>query len=370
MLEKNRVLILYSNYGEGHFQAARAIQEAAENEKGWQTFLLDMMEWSHPWFHTISQPLYLKGVHSFPRLYGHFYEKTKNLDTPYLLKQFLRTGLKRMKQLLDELEPSIVISTFPYAAAVMSLMKGFGLTAVPTATLITDHCDHRSWIHPHTDHYFVGSEDVYKHLSEEWVPKQQISITGIPVRSVFQGHYNSTLLKQKLGLSVSSPTLLVMGGGYGMIGEGIIRALETFEEKLQVVIICGKNEKRREVMQRIFDGSRHDVLVKGYVHNIHEWMAIADVLITKPGGSTISEALSMKLPMILYQPLPGQEQANAEFLCRHQVAVEAKDDQELKKWMQNIMSNPEIRTAIKKRMEGLDFSRSTNHILEQISLMA
>ncbi|WP_047152934.1 MGDG synthase family glycosyltransferase [Aneurinibacillus tyrosinisolvens] len=370
MLPKNRILILYSNYGEGHLQAARAIQEAAERKEGWQATLLDMMECSHPWVHSISQPLFIKGVSSFPRLYGHLYKITKKQDTPYLVKQFLRTGLKRMKMWLDEVNPTMVISTFPFAAAAMSLMKAYGLTSIPTATLITDYCDHRSWIHPYTDRYFVGSRDVFNDLSEKWVSQDRIRITGIPVRPVFQRQYNVSSLKQQLGLRTDLPTLLVMGGGYGMIGDGVYGALESMDKMLQVIIICGKNEKRRRNMEETFAHSKHHVLTKGYVYNIHEWMAASDLLLTKPGGSTISEALSMNLPMLLYQALPGQEQANADFLCRCRVAIEAKNNRELGYWLDSMISHPSLRTTMKQRMRDFHASSSTDQILEQITQFA
>lgn len=370
MLKENRILILYSNYGEGHFQAARAIQEAAENEEDWQVSLFDMMEWTHPWVHSVSQPLFIKGVTAFPRLYGHLYEKTKRQATPYLLKQFLRTGLKRMQRLLNQIQPTMVLSTFPFAAAAMSMMKAYGLTSVPTATLITDHCDHRSWVHPNTDHYFVGSEDVYKQLSERWVSGEQMSITGIPVRPAFAQPYNPLRLKQQLGLKEDLPTLLVMGGGYGMIGNEICGILEQIKPSLQVVVICGKNEKRRKEITEACNRSRHTALVKGYVHNIHEWMATADVLITKPGGSTTSEALSMRLPMILYRTLPGQEQANADFLCHHQVAVEAKNMYELRTWVDRMFAVPQLRSSMSERMKQLQTFSSTEQILAQIKQFA
>lgn len=366
MLAENRILILYSNYGEGHFQAARAIQEVADKNEDLQVFLFDMMEWTHPLFHSISQPLFIKGVSTFPRLYGHIYEKTKGQATPYLLKQFLRTGLKRMQRLLNQIQPTLVLSTFPFAAAAMSMMKAYGLTHVPTATLITDHCNHRSWIHPYTDHYFVGSEEVYNQLSGKWVSGEQMSVTGIPVRPAFTRPYNHYRLKQQLGLKNNLPTLLVMGGGYGMIGKEISEILEQIHQTIQVVVICGKNKKRRREITEAFAHSRHDVLVKGYVHNIHEWMATADVLITKPGGSTISEALAMKLPMILYQTLPGQEQANADFLCHHQMAVEAKNQDELKNWVDQMCDFPQLRVSMSERMQLLQPSRSTEQILQQI----
>ncbi|MBU8918419.1 glycosyltransferase [Bacillus sp. FJAT-29953] len=345
-VKKEKILILTGNYGDGHIQVANALNEAIQIRfPDLEPVVFDFMEWVHPYSNQVSRFIYLQGVKKFPQVYGYIYQKTRRVNTfSKMMKTILSTGLGRMKKLLEEVEPTVVVSTFPLAAAVMSKLKSFGLTDIPTVTTITDHTDHSCWIYPYTDQYIVGSKLVRDALISLGVEKKRIAHTGIPIRQQFSQTFKREEICEKYGLDPQMPTVLVMGGGCGMIGDGssTIQEFDALPQPIQLIVVCGHNEKLRLQLKEKLKNSKHRIHLTGYIDYVHELMAISDLMITKPGGVTTFEAIAMELPMLLYKPIPGQEQDNAKFLVRSGVAVQAKTDRDLTNQLSKLLSTPKL----------------------------
>ncbi|MRN53181.1 MGDG synthase family glycosyltransferase [Paenibacillus monticola] len=363
-----KILILSGTLGDGHMQAARAMLEAsALYRPGMVVEVVDFMSWIHPYMHTFERYCFLLWVKHFPSLYGYMFQKTRRDNSlSRLLKQLRSFSIQRMVTLLQEANPTLLVSTFPPAAAAISLLKAKGLIDVPAVTVITDHTDHSYWIHPHTDLYLVGSERVRLALQRRGISKTIITVTGIPVRPA----YNQTLDKRKLrvknGLSPKVFIVLVMGGGEGIINKSFIDQVnsETLPPDIHFNIICGRNEKLMKRLQGEFQ-NRPNVQIKGYVEDIHEWMAMADVLITKPGGLTTSEALASRLPMLLFQPQYGQERDNADYLISAGAAWELGICQ-LQSQLQQLLNNQEILSEMKEAARKLMHKDSARLAINEI----
>ena len=152
-------------------------------------------------------------------------------------------------------------------------------------------------------------------LAEKGVESWRIFDTGIPIDTSFTMKYDKHQLAKEMNLDLNIPIVLVMGGGLGMGGVKMaLTALETLKMKLQVLVVAGENHNLRAELRKIAESSKHLVRVWGFSDNIQELMAVATLLITKPGALTISEALAMELPMVLSEPIPGQEKENAEYI--------------------------------------------------------
>jgi processive 1,2-diacylglycerol beta-glucosyltransferase len=266
-------------------------------------------------------------------------------------------------ELLQEVQPSVVVSTFPFAAGVMSKLKGCGLTHIPTVTIITDYTDHSYWIHPDTDQYIVGSSLVRQALNRHGIADSKIADTGIPIKSQFYGYHSRQALSEKYGLDFDLPTIMVMGGGNGMIRDGLstFRELDALPQPVQLIIVCGHNEKLRLQLKEELKDSKHRIHLTGYIDYVHELMAISDFILTKPGGITISEAMAMNLPMLLYSPLPGQEQDNAQFLVQAGVAIQAENHADLRKKLSQLLNTPRFLISMKEnvkrfQIKGTNFS--------------
>lgn len=364
-----KILILYGTYGDGHLQAANALQEATRlRHPEAETVLVDMMEWIHPYVHTVSRYLFMQGVKKFPSLYGYIFHKTRHSKSSLVLKSYYLLILRRLLKLVEETEPTVVVSTFPLAAATMSMLKAYGWTCVPVVTVITDHTDHSYWIHPCTDRYIVGSNQVREALLQSGIEDARIFVTGIPVRPEFSQTYDREALLDKYRLDPALPVVLVMGGGYGLISDGvsILHSLEKVPQTMQLIVVCGRNRKLLKELRKAGHASKHRMMLRGYVHYVHELMAVSHVMITKPGGLTTAEAIAQELPMIFYKPLPGQEQDNARFLLRSGVAVQADSQEDVANQLNLLFAHPEKLAAMREKARHLQSKWAAFDALEVI----
>lgn len=353
-MPNDNILILYSNYGDGHPQAAKAIHDSlALSHPKARITLIDFMQLAHPYMYPAIRYLFLQGMRKFPDIYGFLYNKTRPLNTlSCFLKKYNRFGIQRLLKLIHELEPFVVVSTFPMAAGAMSLLKSRGMTNVTTTTVITDHTDHSYWVYPFTDRYIVGSEVVKQGLLQYDVPHHRISITGIPVRLEFMQGYDRKVLARKHGLDPQMKTVLLMGGGCGIIKDSaaLARSFEALPVIIQWIVVCGHNRKLRRQLEDICRASKHRIHIKGYVDYVNELMAVSDVMISKPGGLTISEALAMELPMVVFNSLPGQEADNTRFLLRSGAAFQAETVEDLVNIITGVIQNPEMLKSMREKI--------------------
>ncbi|PFK67538.1 1,2-diacylglycerol 3-glucosyltransferase [Priestia megaterium] len=332
--QKLKALILTGSYGEGHYQVAHAIEEAIKLKKlNLEPIIVDITSYRYAFVSNISRRIFIKGVTEFPSFYNYLYTKSREANYfSAFLKVVGRTGVSSILELVNKLQPGIVISTFPFAAGMMSYLKKRNLTNIPTVTIITDYTVHSMWIYPYTDQYIVGTYNVSSGLNQRGVNDELIKVTGIPIHPKFSNFHPKDKIKQKYGLKHNIPTMLIMGGGYGLIGglDQMIHSLEECPFELQIIIICGHNRKIKKSLESSLKYSKHHIRIMGFVTYIDELMAICDVMVTKAGGITITEGLALNIPILLYQPLGGQEQDNTKFLVETNAGVLVKDASDLK----------------------------------------
>ena len=339
------VLLLTAGYGGGHIQAAQALGNAfsvlypnlrAETIN----FMKQMLG---PSLDRSIHLTYITLVKHTPSLYRNFYRLTdKSSFSPFWQRRMNRLGFTRMGRYLRVNPPRLVVALYPIPAGVVSELKRKGLHNVPLATVITDHVAHGQWIHPHTDLYLVGSDPVKRELVERDIPQERIEVTGIPIDPAFGRKGNKHSLRRELGLEEDLFTVLILGGFFGHWGgmKEICTRLARFPLPIQVVVITGKDFKMKEKLGPIAIKSRHPIHIQGFVDAMPPWMAVADVLISKAGGITISEAMASELPILIYQPIPGQEEANVRYLVQEGAAKAANTIPQLTLWLEQLIQNP------------------------------
>lgn len=375
MLAISKLLILSASYGEGHQQAAVAVSDAmrAVNEEI-DIQIVDYIRTVHPMLDSVAKYCYLTSVRFAPALYGLFYRGTSQIPPSSLLQRQLNSiGLEDLAEQLDTYQPDVILSTFPIPAGVVSYLKQQGRTDVPLATVITDHAIHSQWIHPQTDRYFVGSNHVKAGLIRRGIAAEAVQVTGIPVRPAFAETYDRTALQRKYGLDPDIPTVLVMGGAYGVLGDiqSICEELFHYPHPLQVVIITGRNERMKAQLDVAVQDATTFARVYGFVREVHELMRVADVMVTKAGGLTISEALAMQLPMVLYRPIPGQEVQNALFLVRSGVAVLARSRKEVSEHLYDLLiARPDKRRQMRAKALGIRKLHAASEIADGLVSLA
>jgi processive 1,2-diacylglycerol beta-glucosyltransferase len=324
-----RVLIATVTAGAGHVQAAAALEEAWRQLRPRDVLeRLDVLDFTPRLYRKMYVEGYIKLVEHAPELWGHVFKRT---DNPRLLRKLarLRRTLahltsKKFTGQLKRFKPDAVLCTHFMPLEILGRFKASNRPARATpplvASIVTDFEAHALWMEAAVDLYCVAAEETKGRLVARGVPAEQVAVTGIPVAAKFSAPVQPAEVRKRLGLRDDLPALLVLGGGFGMgpVAQ-ILRELNKLERPVQILVVCGRNEElRRELAVQ---DHRHPTQVLGFVSNMHELMAISELIITKPGGLTTSEALAMGKPILVLNPIPGQEAANSDFLLEHGAAI-------------------------------------------------
>lgn len=348
--------------GSGHRMAAEALADALrEIQPDTEVRIVMGLQTASPMLREVSRFFYLNILRYRPSLWQRLHERDHKWAAA--LKKPLGIWLSRrlITRLIEQERPDIVVATHAYCFAALAeakrkASKPFSLVGIPT-----DYCFHHFWVHPGADLYAVAhpqlAEQIRVHAGLEHVP---ILEAGIPIRRKFQTFtdYEKGQWKQKLGLQPQLFTVLLCGGegGYGAM-EQVLRGLVAETDPLQIVVVTGRNRALRERLSRLVpelpNPTGHALVIRGYEPAIWEWMAAADLLITKPGGISCAEALALRTPLILYQPLPGQEQRNVSFLMQQQAALFAGQADQVGELVGRLRTSAEEREEIIRRMSQL-----------------
>lgn len=353
---KKRVLIVSASIGSGHHQAARAIAaELARRQDNLQITIADFMEDTDSYLAAFMKEAYLKMLELSPNMYDLVYRVSQaplpGFKAQGLLARVLQGG---MAQLVRRHRPDLIIATHPFPCGAAAYLRDSRRLRAPLVGVITDFAVHRLWVYEHVDAYFVAAPEIKRELSALGVPARRIYASGIPVHPQFTANAGGRGILGELSLAADQPLVLLMGGGLGM--GGIRQALASMDElklPLQFVVLAGKNKELQGKLQEETKNLRHAVRVLGYTDRIPELMWAAAMLVTKPGALTVCEALVSETPLLLYEPIPGQEWENAVFLTQRGVALWAKNRQELKDGVTTLLTRPEQVEKLRKEAEAL-----------------
>lgn len=316
-----RVALLATSFGSGHIKAARAVEQAVTaRNKVVRTLFIDSFIASAPILTKVIINLYLRILSYMPSLYGYVYAWGNRSHVALWGRKLisLRLAFSTCSQ-LTAFAPQAVICTHASPAGAVSRLKNQGLLTAPLIAVITDFVVHRLWIFDEVDIFAVAHEKTAGQLLAAGVAPERIRITGIPIDEKFCGDIDKGLIRRKLGLDHDMPVVLIMGGGTGALPmDKIAEEFSQYAMPVQILAVAGQNEALRLRLHRL----SHDlpVSVFGFVDNVHELMAAADLIITKPGGLSVAESLAMGIPMLLFRPIPGQEEGNAQFLIEEGAA--------------------------------------------------
>ena len=279
-----------------------------------------------------------------------------------------KTMQHHMRDLFDRYKPDLVIVTHPFPCGAAARIRRNGGWATPLAAVVTDFSFHDMWFFHEVDEYFVATEDLYQAFTAKGMSSRRIHITGIPVKSEFGQNKDATIIRPRWGLRGDKPLVLLMGGGLGLgyIEEALVN-LDKIDQQIQVVVVAGKNNSLFNSLLNIASQMRQSVKVLGFVDKIPELMAISDVLITKPGGLTISEAMAIGLPMVFYKSLPGQEEDNSHYMVSREIALAASSPSLLVKTLNRLLSHPQELHNLRERCRQLGRPHSSEHIVNIIN---
>ena len=373
-MEQMSVLIFSASFGAGHVRAAEAVIEALRaKDPNVKITHLDFGAFLNKTFNTVVKSTYIELIKHTPKLWGKFYYRTSKIPPNSVFQRFLNgLGRREFVKFIQELQPDLVICTYPTVAGVLAQQRLKGVLDVPLVTVVTDYAVHNQWIHPGVDLYIVGCENVYEGLVARGINPNSIRITGIPVSPKFEWKLDRQEILKKLGLSPERPTVLVMGGAYGILSgtKWICKVLADTAFPVQSIIVCGQDEKLYKSLDSVIEEGRNPVVRFGYVKNVEELMSAADMIITKAGGLTVSEALTKRVPLVIFRPIPGQEEENAIYLEGIGAGRAAKNEEELEKIIFDLLEHPKdlerMRRAAEQALPGRAAEQTVECILQLI----
>ncbi|MBI3580215.1 MAG: hypothetical protein HY089_12500 [Ignavibacteriales bacterium] len=350
-------LILSTSGGAGHIRAAEGLHQTAQ-QSGLpiRTEHYDCLDFTSRAFKRIYSQSYLEMVNRIPELWGYLYAKTEK--NPYkktgLIKIFDHFNYQKYLAALKSFNADAIVCThfLPYIS-VSSRLRKHGITA-PVFAVTTDFDAHKLWIDPIVEHYFVHHQESAWQLSAKGVAKEKISITGIPLLPQFKEVTPRPKARQIVGIDEKNFTALVLSGGFGVgkVGEIVEQVAKTFEtfptRTFTALIVCGKNEKVKATLEQRQFPKNVRPKIYGFVNNIHDLMDAADVLISKSGGLTSSEAMAKHLPMIIIDPIPGQESRNADIIVEQGAGWKAMDLPNIQYKLMRIIENSALLDQAKK----------------------
>ena len=323
-----RVLILSASVGSGHVKAAdalaRAMRERSDVEEVLCDDSLDHTNILHKQFYS---KLYKKLSEMLPEFLGWWYETS---DDPWVAdKSRLALDLPQalpLISLVKEFRPDVILCTHFMPAGVISWLIANGKLEARLGVVVTDFHFHAFWITRAFNWYFVAQEDDKIHMEALGLPGDRIMITGIPVEPEFAQPVDADAVLRRHGLQVGRPTFLVVGGALGLSpATAVVRQLLNLDRDFQAVIVCGRNEEMQDDIVQLVKSRPGDFRVLGYTPEISELMAASTMILTKPGGMTTAEALARGLPMMILDPIGGQEERNSDVLLEAGAAVKCTE---------------------------------------------
>lgn len=343
-----KILILTASIGSGHIKAAEAVEtELRRLMPDAEITTIDFMARRTSRIHCFMKKFYLVMLAFVPNLYDVFYKLSGGASGGTLVQNaFAWVMMPVMKKLVRRYEPDLVLCTHPFPEGAASLLRRRHRETYRLATVMTDYSLHQIWLYPAVDRYYMATEEMRMGMISHGFPLDTLKVPGIPVAGFLknmQGQEDKQGVRLALAIPEGQPAVLLMGGGLGLGGiESNLRDLEGIERRLTILVVAGRNQRLMERVQDMADVSHHQVLVWGYTDQVHFLMRAADLLITKPGALTMSEAFVLGLPMLLHDPIPGPETENAIYATRHGAAVWLHPREDLTQSVERLLSGQSL----------------------------
>lgn len=370
-----RIALVACTGGAGHLRAAEALAATARLRRlKAEVVSWDVLSFTPPWFRKLYAGSYLEAVNRAPELWGFLYERTERHPhhNPSLIRAFDRINYESYWRALKEFQPDAVVCThfLPYLSIAPRLAKERRPPLIAAVT--TDFDVHRLWIDPAVDRYFVFHEESRFLLAAKGIDAERITTSGIPVMPEFASRHPAATVRRKLGLHPKKHTVLVVAGGFGMgkiveVARAAAEALGSIRrQNSSLVVVCGRNEAALHRVRRLSTRPNVELRALGFADNMHEWMDAADLLVSKSGGLTSSEALAKGLPMLIVDPIPGQESRNADLIVEHGAGWKASSLDHLRYKLVQVFRDPRILQLAARHARRLGRPRAAQKILDDV----
>ena len=370
-----KILLIYASSGAGHKKAAQAIFSALKESplaSQLDLTIIDALDYTPNFFKRSYEGTYEFAVNYLPLVWGFFYYFFNN-KIVYIIISYLRRLLnhlnsKALVKFILQTNPDAIVFTHFFASEVAANLKKEGKLKAKLISVVTDFGLHSFWVSKYIDQYLVASRETKERLVSWGIAEDTIKVVGIPISADFSKEVNRQEILYKLKLKQDLFTILVGSGGFGAGPvEKIVKVLNKLNQPLQVLVVCGKSQKLYRKIKKLEPHFKIFLNTYGFVENMPELMSISNVMITKSGGLTCSEALAKKLPLIIISPIPGQERGNCQVLLKYNAAYEAKRVKEIGIKIQELIKEPNLLNNLKEQAAYIAKPDSSREIANLIT---
>jgi processive 1,2-diacylglycerol beta-glucosyltransferase len=355
-----RILVLSASVGAGHMRAAQAVELALrQTAPNAEVRNVDVLSLTNTAFRKVYGQAYLDLVNKAPHVLGFLYDLLDKPARPRSKGDRFRLALEKVNlakfiDLIQDNSWDVVVNTHFLPAELIASLRRDGKVHQPQITVTTDFETHRLWVNEPCDLYTTATEEGAAYLRHWRVPREHVSVTGIPIHPVFSEQKDRKTCLKSHDLVGDRPIILQLAGGFG-VGpiEKLYRGVLSVEVPLEVVVVAGRNASAREQLEKVEVPKRHRAKVMGFTDQIDELMAVADIVLSKPGGLTTSEVLARGAVMAIVNPIPGQESRNSDFLLEHGAAVKINNVATMPFKLTQLLEDPKRLAAIKANARKL-----------------
>lgn len=373
MIPPMHIIILSASVGAGHLRAAQAVELALkQSHPTAQVQNLDVLTLTNAAFRRFYGSAYIDLVNKAPHILGYMYDMMdkpsrsgKNRTDRFRLA-WEKLNLKKFIDLICHQKPDLVINTHFLPAEIIASLRKRGQCDVPQVTVTTDFETHRLWVNQPCDHYFTATEEGAIGLTAWGIPRDDITVSGIPIHPVFAQEKDRSAVLKRQGLTGDRPIIMQSAGGFGVgpIAK-IYKSLLDIQRPLEIVVVTGKNAAAKEQLSEIPIPKRHRAKILGFTDQMDELMCAADLVVSKPGGLTTSETLARGAAMVIVDPIPGQESRNSDFLLENSAAIKVNNLASLGFKIENLLSEPRRLEQLKANAKRLGHPRAAFDVVEK-----
>ncbi len=383
-MEKRKILFLPVSSGSGHIQVAKALSEVFKENPEIELESFDVLEIGNNLMRTAYRDMYAEATQNVPELYSLMYRNFNVEQRFRKFQQFFdRLSSVSVFRKIESYRPDLILSLHPLAIEIIDFWRRYrGMPFVHTS-IVTDFEGHGQWVNAGVDQYFVGSELTKQYLMEMDVPQDRIFISGIPIQKKFEKDYTKKELEDLTKSLIDplrpkfvhiqdekkwqKPIVLFIAGSLTETEAELVARRIIAQEDAIYIVVAARNEEVKTVFENSIaqNAPAMPIHIMGFADNMEELMAIADVMISKPGGLTVSEALRRSLPIVVIKPIPGQEQENSDYILENQLGMRVNNLELLHYKVKQILT-PARYKIIKKQTQSYSFKDSANVVKNEI----
>ena len=364
-----RVLVVSSSAGHGHVMAARALADALRRRHPTVDVThVDTLDRMGRWYRAIYRWSYVKLVDKTPQLWRGLYDATDRRHTQ-LGAFFTRVGGRDFVRMVERWKPHAVLCTHFLPLELLDRRIRKGKLATELHAVVTDYDAHRIWYWPSVQRYHVASSLVKARLCLRFgVPADRVAVTGIPVRRMFRVRHDRIAVRARYGLDPQRPVVLFLSGGFavGPMRQSIL-GIWLERRDVQILAVCGRNERLRRAIARLPRPAGSTLHALGFVEDPAELMAVADVVVAKAGGVTVSETMVAGKPLVVSAAIPGQEERNVQALLEAGAGVWAPTPEEIRWRVPRILGSRPRAKALTKAARALARPAAADEIVDDVA---